>query len=70
MTYNLHLPALDLTIEPQENGHFQILEGDHKVGSIYAKLKGTKLEWRSEEPLSMQFVNEMGALIQEHRLGF
>lgn len=68
MTYNLHLPANDLTIEPQDNGYYQIFEGNQQLGRIYALRNGKQLKWLAENELSVQFVNEMGALIQEHRI--
>lgn len=68
ISYNLHLPAIDLTIEPQENGYYQILDGEQVLGLIYAENQGKKTNWITKDPLSTQFVNEMGALIQEHHI--
>ena len=68
ISYNLHLPANNLTIEPQENGYYQILEGKDILGLIYAEKRGKKTEWRTKDGMSRQFVNEMGALIREHHI--
>ncbi|MEJ2880481.1 hypothetical protein [Pedobacter sp. GR22-6] len=68
ISYNLHLPASNLTIEPQGDGRYQILDGDDKLGVIFTETSDKRMNWVTNDPLKKKFVQKMGALIKEHQI--
>lgn len=56
------------TIEPQENGLYRIMEGENKLGVIYAEADGDQVRWFTQDELEEGFVQQVGELITEHNL--
>ncbi|WP_442591374.1 hypothetical protein ACSBL2_09110 [Pedobacter sp. AW31-3R] len=55
-------------VEPQDNGVYRILEGENKIGVIYAEAEGDQVRWFSQDELDEGFVQQLGELITEHNL--
>ena len=56
------------TIEPQENGIYRILEGENRIGAIYAEAEGDQVRWFTQDELEEGFVQQIGELITEHNM--
>lgn len=55
-------------IEPLENGLYRIMEGEHKLGVIYAEADGDQVAWATQDELNKDFVQQIGELITEHNM--
>ena len=55
-------------IEPLENGLYRIMEGDNKLGVIYAEAEGDQVVWATQDELDHDFMQQIGELITEHNM--
>ena len=55
-------------IEPLENGLYRIMEGDNKLGVIYAEAEGDQVVWDTQDELDKDFVQQIGELITERNM--
>lgn len=55
-------------IEPLENGLYRIMEGENKMGVIYAEADGDQVKWATQDELETDFVQQVGELITEHNM--
>lgn len=56
------------TIEPQDNGLYRILQGEEKIGAVYADARDNEIVWTTQDDLEEGFVQQIGELITEHNL--
>ena len=55
-------------IEPLENGLYRIMEGNNKVGVVFAEPDGDQVRWSTQDDLEPGFVAQVGELITEHNM--
>lgn len=55
-------------IEPLENGLYRIMEGENKVGVVFAEADGDQVKWATQDELEDGFVQQVGELITEHNM--
>ena len=55
-------------IEPLENGLYRIMEGENKMGVIYAEADGDQVKWATQDELETDFVQQVGEVITEHNM--
>lgn len=66
--FQIQLLEDQFTVEPLENGLYRILEGENKLGVIYAEAEGDQVVWSTQDELDHDFVQQMGELITEHNM--
>jgi len=66
--FEIQLLEDTFTIEPLDNGLYRILEGENKVGVIYADSEGDQVIWATQDELEDGFVQQVGELITEHNM--
>jgi len=66
--FEIQLLEDTFTIEPLDNGLYRILEGENKVGVIYADADGDQVIWATQDELDNGFVQQVGELITEHNM--
>ncbi|UKT65614.1 PRC-barrel domain-containing protein [Pedobacter mucosus] len=64
--FNITTEEGTFTIEPQDNGTYRILEGENKIGVIYAEPAEEGVRWQTMDQLNDQFVSKIGDGITEH----
>lgn len=67
-SFEIQLVNDHFTIEPQDNGLYRILQGEEKIGVIYAEANGDEVAWTTQDDLEAGFVQQIGELITEHNL--
>ncbi|MES2828821.1 MAG: hypothetical protein V4687_11715 [Bacteroidota bacterium] len=67
-SFEIQLLESKLTIEPQENGTYRIMEGEEKVGVVYPEPDGDQVTWSTQDELDTDFVQQIGELITEHNM--
>jgi len=67
-SFDIQLPESNLTIEPQENGTYRVMEGEEKLGVIYPEPDGDKVSWNTQDEMDISFVQQIGELITEHNM--
>jgi hypothetical protein len=68
-SFDIQLPESKLTIEPQDNGTYRVMEGEEKLGVIYPEPTGDQVIWNTQdEQLDFDFVQQIGELITEHNM--
>ncbi|MGY4385221.1 hypothetical protein ACVWYN_002259 [Pedobacter sp. UYP24] len=67
-SFKIQLLESNLTIEPQENGTYRILEGEKKIGVIYPEPAGDQVIWNTQDELDFDFIQQIGELITEHNM--
>jgi hypothetical protein len=67
-SFEIQLLEDRLLIEPLENGLYRIMEGDNKVGVIFAEADGDQVKWATQDELEDGFVQQVGELITEHNM--
>jgi hypothetical protein len=67
-SFEIQLLEDRLLIEPLENGLYRIMEGDNKVGVIFAETDGDQVKWATQDELEDGFVQQVGELITEHNM--
>ena len=67
-SFDIQLPDSLLTIEPQENGTYRILDGEEKIGVIYPEPTGDQMIWNTQDELDFDYVQQIGELITEHNM--
>ena len=67
-SFDIQLPDSLLTIEPQENGTYRILDGEEKIGVIYPEPTGDQVIWNTQDELDFDYVQQIGELITEHNM--
>ena len=65
-SFNIKISNKELTIEPQENGTYRILENETKIGVIYPEPKGNQVIWNTQDELESDYIQEIGELITQH----
>nr|WP_199156753.1 PRC-barrel domain-containing protein [Pedobacter sp. ASV2] len=53
-------------VEPQENGTYRILDGENKIGVIYAESSSLGIQWRTMDNLHDNFIINLGQAISAH----
>jgi len=66
--FEIQLLADHFRIEPLENGLYRVMEGENKVGVIYAQREAHQVVWESQDELNKDFVQQIGELITEHNM--
>ena len=66
--FEIQLVEDHFTIEPLENGLYRIMEGENKLGVIYAEADGDQVVWETQDELDKDFVQQIGELITEHNM--
>jgi len=64
--FNVETEAGIFTVDPQENGTYRILNGEEKIGVIYAEAAEEGTQWRTMDNLEEHFVNTIGEAIHAH----
>jgi hypothetical protein len=67
-SFEVQLLEARYAIEPQENGTYRILEGETRLGAIYAEADGDQVKWFTQDDLEDGFVQQIGELITEHNM--
>lgn len=67
-SFEIQLPGSHLTIEPQENGTYRVMEGENKLGVIYPEPTGDQVIWNTQDELDFDYVQQIGELITEHNM--
>jgi hypothetical protein len=67
-SFDIELLESHLTIEPQENGTYRVMEGETKLGVIYPEPTGDQVIWNTQDELEFDFVQQIGELITEHNM--
>jgi hypothetical protein len=69
ISFEIQLLESHLTIEPQDNGTYRVMEGENKLGVIYPESMGDQVIWNTQdETLNFDFVQQIGELITEHNM--
>lgn len=67
-TFEIRLLEDNFKIEPLENGLYRIMDGENKLGVIYAEADGDQVVWDTQDELDNDFVQQIGELITEHNM--
>lgn len=67
-TFEVQLLQDRFQIEPLDNGVYRIMEGENKIGAIYAEASGDQVKWSTQDELEDGFVQQIGELITEHNM--
>ena len=67
-SFDIQLVESKLTIEPQDNGTYRVMEGEEKIGVIYPEPTGDQVIWNTQDELDFDFVQQIGELITEHNM--
>ena len=67
-SFDIQLLESHLTIEPQDNGTYRVMEGEDKLGVIYPEPTGDQVIWATQDDLEFDFVQQIGELITEHNM--
>jgi hypothetical protein len=67
-SFDIQLLESKLTIEPQDNGTYRVMEGEEKLGVIYPEPTGDQVIWNTQDELNLDFVQQIGELITEHNM--
>lgn len=67
-SFDIQLLESKLTIEPQVNGTYRVMEGEGKLGVIYPEPTGDQVIWNTQDELEFDFVQQIGELITEHNM--
>ncbi|RNL54591.1 hypothetical protein [Pedobacter jejuensis] len=64
--FNITVNNINYLIEPQDNGTYRVMDGEEKIGVIYAESVDEKKEWRTLDELESEFVSAAGEQIAIH----
>lgn len=67
-SFDIQLLESHLTIEPQDNGTYRVMEGENKLGVIYPEPMGDQVIWNTQDDMNFDFVQQIGELITEHNM--
>jgi hypothetical protein len=67
-SFEIQLLEDHFRVEPLENGLYRIMEGENKLGVIYAEADGDQVVWETQDELNYDFVQQIGELITEHNM--
>ncbi|ETZ20170.1 hypothetical protein [Pedobacter sp. V48] len=67
-SFDIQLLESHLTIEPQDNGTYRVMEGEDKLGVIYPEPTGDQVIWTTHDEMEFDFVQQIGELIAEHNM--
>jgi len=67
-SFDIQLLESHLTIEPQDNGTYRVMEGENKLGVIYPEPTGDQVVWATQDEMEFDFVQQIGELISEHNM--
>ncbi|MBG6234473.1 hypothetical protein IWX76_001028 [Pedobacter sp. CAN_A7] len=65
-SFELQLLEKRLTIEPQDNGTYRIMDGLDKLGVIYPEPSEEEVVWSTQDELDADFVQQVGKMITDH----
>ena len=65
-SFDIQLLEKSLTIEPQENGTYRIMDGIEKIGVIYPEPEEDHMVWCTLDELEHDYIQQVGKLITEH----
>jgi len=66
--FSVNTPDGTFGIAPQENGTYRILQGENKIGVIYAEPGEQGVRWRTMDQMGDRFVMMIGEAITAHNL--
>ena len=67
-SFDIQLLESHLTIEPQDNGTYRVMEAENKLGVIYPEPMGDQVIWNTQDDMNFDFVQQIGELITEHNM--
>lgn len=67
--FDIQLLDITYTIHPQQDGSFQVMEGEDQLGTVYPEPGTLEMEWKSTNDMGDDFATQIGELISEHELG-
>lgn len=67
-SFEIQLLESKLTIQPQENGTYRVMEAEEKLGVIYPEALGDQVTWNTQDDMDIDFVQQIGELITEHNM--
>ena len=68
-SFELELAGDLLTIEPLENGSFDVFLGNNKLGNIEPQIKDDlTTEWQSSDLIAYDYAQQIGELIFEREM--
>ena len=65
-SFDLQLLEKRITIEPQDNGTYRIMDGLNKLGVIYPEPSDEAVVWSTQDELDADFVQQVGKMITDH----
>lgn len=65
-SFDLQLLEKRITIEPQDNGTYRIMDGLDKLGVIYPEPSDEEVVWSTQDELDADFVQQVGKMITDH----
>jgi hypothetical protein len=67
--YEIELAGDLLTIKPQEDGSFEVFNGNNRLGNLTPKIKDDLTnEWLSSDLIGYDYAQQIGELIFEREL--
>lgn len=67
-SFEIQLLADRFRIESLDNGLYRIMDGEKKVGVVFAEADGDQVKWTTQDELPDGFVQQVGELITEHNM--
>ena len=64
--FELNLNGLNHDVLPQDNGTYRIMNGEEKIGVIYAEPGDEGPQWKTLDDLDTDLVNDLGKAITDH----
>ena len=52
-SFDIQLLESHLTIEPQDNGTYRVMEGENKLGVIYPEPMGDQVIWNTQDEIGL-----------------
>lgn len=67
-SFEIQLLESHLTIQPQANGTYRVMEGEEKLAVIYPEPVDDQIIWNTQDDLNFDFIQQIGELITEHNM--
>lgn len=67
-SFDIQLLESHLTIFPQANGTYRVMEGEEKLAVIYPEPVDDQIIWNTQDDLNFDFIQQIGELITEHNM--
>lgn len=68
MNFDIQLLESHLTIEPQDNGTYRVMEGENKLGVIFPEPLGDQDIRNTQHDMNFDFIQQIGELITDHNM--